>query len=54
VTSAPTTRRNASFYVDYQDCKALGGREMLCAGVSSDRVGASALYSYDVAATPGR
>jgi len=42
VTSAPTSHRNASFYVDYQDCKALGGREMLCTGVSSYRVGASA------------
>ncbi len=41
-TSAPTTRRNASFYVDYQDCKALGSLEMLCAGVSSYRMGASA------------
>ena len=36
---APTMRRNGSFFVDYQDCKALGQREMLCAGVSSYRTG---------------
>ena len=30
-------RQNGSFYVDYQDCKSLGQREMLCAGVSSYR-----------------
>lgn len=42
VVTASTSRRNASFYVDYQDCKSLGHREMLCGGVSSYRVGASA------------
>lgn len=41
VRDAAPARRNASFYVDYQDCKALGQLEMLCSGVSSYRVGAS-------------
>lgn len=41
VADAPAIRRNVSFYVDYQDCKALGGGEMLCGGVSSYRVGGS-------------
>lgn len=35
VLPASASRTNPSFYVDYQDCKALGHREMLCAGVSS-------------------
>ena len=35
VLPASANRTNPSFYVDYQDCKALGHREMLCAGVSS-------------------
>ena len=26
---------NRSFYIDYQDCKFIGGREMLCAGLAS-------------------
>lgn len=34
---ASPARQNGSFYVDYQDCKGLGQREMLCAGVSSYR-----------------
>lgn len=41
VQPASPIRRNQSFYVDYQDCKALGRLEMLCAGVSSYRTGAS-------------
>lgn len=34
---APTKlrQRNPSFYVDYQDCKYLGGGEMLCGGLSN-------------------
>ncbi len=35
VLTASANRDNPAFYVDYQDCKALGHREMLCAGVSS-------------------
>ena len=35
VLPASSSRSNPSFYVDYQDCKTLGHREMLCAGVSS-------------------
>ena len=39
---ATPSRRNTSFYIDYQDCKTLGQREMLCAGLSTYRTGASA------------
>ncbi len=46
VAATPTIRSNASFYVDYQDCKALTGGEMLCGGVSSYSVGgASAAFA---------
>lgn len=40
-TSTPTKRSNPSFYVDYQDCKSLGAREMLCAGLSTYRTSAA-------------
>lgn len=42
VAETPAIRSNASFYVDYQDCKGLGSGEMLCGGVSSFRVGGDA------------
>ncbi|MDX2030160.1 MAG: DUF6454 family protein [Blastocatellia bacterium] len=34
-------RPNPSFYIDYQDCKFLGRREMLCGGVSNYAAGAA-------------
>ena len=30
----PTRQTNAAFYIDYQDCKYVGGHAMLCAGLS--------------------
>lgn len=36
---AQLRRRNPSFYIDYQDCKALGRGEMLCGGLSNYTTG---------------
>ena len=40
---AVRTSRNPSFYVDYQDCKFLGMRQMLCSGVTELRRPADAV-----------
>ena len=37
--AAPASARNPSHYVDYQDCKYVGGRRMLCGGVTEIRQG---------------
>jgi len=37
VTGEPTRRLNPSHYVDYQDCKSVGGERMLCTGVTEMR-----------------
>lgn len=36
---AKLRQTNPSFYIDYQDCKALGRNEMLCGGLSNYQIG---------------
>jgi hypothetical protein len=40
--AAPLRATNPSHYVDYQDCKYVGGRRMLCTGVTEIRQGPQA------------